>query len=243
MILNARNRAGSRAVQRSVPNDRSMITLNRFPHTTLRAAIAGALSLSVPAAMLAVPAAPVAAQAGQLDQAVAALRGISTMTANFTQTDRKGQSLSGVLTLKRPGKIRFDYQKSAKMLVVANGKSLYLIDYEVNQVQRWPIGNSPLGALLDPNRDVKKYGELVPSGSDNVLSVEVRDSKHPEYGVITLIFTRNANAPGGWQLTNWVALDAQNGRTTVRLTNQRYGVAVADSAFTFKDPRRSTGRR
>ncbi|TCJ39911.1 outer membrane lipoprotein carrier protein LolA [Parafrankia sp. BMG5.11] len=220
-----------------------MITLNRFPHTTLRAAIAGALSLSVPAAMLAMPAAPVAAQAGQLDQAVAALRGISTMTANFTQTDRKGQSLSGVLTLKRPGKIRFDYQKSAKMLVVANGKSLYLIDYEVNQVQRWPIGNSPLGALLDPNRDVKKYGKLVPSGSDNVLSVEVRDSKHPEYGVITLIFTRNANAPGGWQLTNWVALDAQNGRTTVRLTNQRYGVAVADSAFTFKDPRRSTGRR
>ena len=58
-----------------------------------------------------------------------------------------------------------------------------------------------------------------------------------------VIFTRNANAPGGWQLTNWVALDAQNGRTTVRLTNQRYGVAVADSAFTFKDPRRSTGRR
>ncbi|QDM40929.1 outer membrane lipoprotein carrier protein LolA [Altererythrobacter sp. TH136] len=220
-----------------------MITLNRFPKITLRAAIVGALSLSVPAAMLAMPAAPVAAQAGQLDQAVAALRGISTMTANFTQTDRKGQSLSGVLTLKRPGKIRFDYQKSAKMLVVANGKSLYLIDYEVNQVQRWPIGNSPLGALLDPNRDVKKYGKLVPSGSDNVLSVEVRDSKHPEYGVITLIFTRNANAPGGWQLTNWVALDAQNGRTTVRLTNQRYGVAVADSAFTFKDPRRSTGRR
>ena len=243
MILNARNRAGSRAVQRSVPNDRSMNTLNRFPKITLRAAIAGALSLSVPAAMLAMPAAPVAAQAGQLDQAVAALRGISTMTANFTQTDRKGQSLSGVLTLKRPGKIRFDYQKSAKMLVVANGKSLYLIDYEVNQVQRWPIGNSPLGALLDPNRDVKKYGKLVPSGSNNVLSVEVRDSKHPEYGVITLIFTRNANAPGGWQLTNWVALDAQNGRTTVRLTNQRYGVAVADSAFTFKDPRRSTGRR
>lgn len=220
-----------------------MLTLKKLPKITVRAAIAGALSVSIPATMLALPAAPVAAQANQLDEAVAALRGISTMTANFTQTDRKGQTLSGVLTLKRPGKIRFDYQKSAKMLVVSNGKSLYLIDYEVNQVQRWPIGNSPLGALLDPNRDVKKYGKLVPSGSSNVLSVEVRDSKHPEYGVITLIFTRNANAPGGWQLTNWVALDSQNGRTTVRLTNQRYGVAVADSAFTFKDPRRSAGRR
>ena len=243
IFLNRRNRQGSVAVQRSDINCRSMQTLKKFPNFTLRAAIAGALSVSVPAAMLAVPAAPVAAQAGQLDQAVAALRGISTMTANFTQTDRKGQTLSGVLTLKRPGKIRFEYQKSANMLVVSNGKSLYLIDYEVNQVQRWPIGNSPLGALLDPSRDVKKFGKLIPSGNDNVVTVEVKDSKHPEYGVITLIFVRNASAPGGLQLTNWVALDAQNGRTTVRLSNQRYGVAVPDSAFTFKDPRRSAGRR
>jgi outer membrane lipoprotein-sorting protein len=220
-----------------------MIILQKFPKLTLRAAMAGALSVSVPAAMLAVPMAPVAAQTSQLDQAVAALRGISTMTANFTQSDRKGQTLSGVLTIKRPGKIRFEYQKTAKMLVVSNGKSLYLIDYEVKQVQRWPIGNSPLGALLDPTRDVKKYGKLIPSGTDNVVTVEVKDSKHPEYGVITLIFVRNAGAPGGLQLTSWVALDAQNGRTTVRLSNQRYGVAVPDSAFTFQDPRRSTGRR
>ena len=220
-----------------------MQTLKKFPKATLRAAIAGALGVAVPAAMLAMPAAPAMAQTSQLDQAVAALRGISTMTANFTQTDSKGQSLSGVLTLKRPGKIRFEYEKGANMLVVSNGKSLYLIDYEVNQVQRWPIGNSPLGALLDPSRDVKKYGKLIPSGSDNVVTVEVKDTKHPEYGVITLIFVRNAGAPGGLQLTNWVALDAQNGRTTVRLTNQRYGVSVPDSAFTFKDPRRSAGRR
>jgi outer membrane lipoprotein-sorting protein len=75
------------------------------------------------------------------------------------------------------------------------------------------------------------------------VTVEVKDSKHPEYGVITLIFVRNANAPGGLQLTNWVALDAQNGRTTVRLSNQRYGVSIPDSAFTFKDPRRAAGRR
>jgi outer membrane lipoprotein-sorting protein len=220
-----------------------MQTLKKFPKITLRAAIAGALSVSVPAAMLALPAAPVAAQSDPLDQAVAALRGISTMRADFTQTDRKGQSLSGVLSLKRPGKIRFEYQKSANMLVVSNGKSLYLVDYDVNQVQRWPIGNSPLGALLDPNRDVKKYGKLIPSGSDNVVTVEVKDSKHPEYGVITLIFVRNAGAPGGLQLTNWVALDAQNGRTTVRLSNQRYGVSIPDSTFAFKDPRRAAGRR
>lgn len=218
------------------------MNLQKFPKFSPRAAVAGALAVGVPAAMLAVPAAPVAAQSGPLDDAVAALRGISTMKADFTQTDRKGQTLSGVLTLKRPGRIRFEYGKGADMLVVSNGKSLYLVDYEVKQVQRWPIGNSPLGALLDPTRDVKKYGKLVSSNGD-VVGVEVRDPKKPEYGVITLIFVRNASAPGGLQLTSWVALDSQNGRTTVRLTNQRYGVAVADSAFSFKDPRASARRR
>ncbi|GMN13412.1 outer membrane lipoprotein carrier protein LolA [Altererythrobacter sp. MTPC7] len=206
-------------------------------------AAAAAFAVAAPAAMLAVPAAPVAAQASKLDGAVAALRGISTMRADFTQTDRKGQRIGGVMTLKRPGKIRFEYEKGVPLLVVSNGKSLTLVDYEVNQVQRWPISNSPLGALLDPNRDVKKYGKLIPTSDPNVMSVEVRDPKKPEFGVITLIFTKDSGAPGGWELTNWVALDAQNNRTTVRLRNQRYGVSVSDSAFTYEDPRRSSRRK
>jgi outer membrane lipoprotein-sorting protein len=146
------------------------------------------------------------------------------------------------MTLKRPGKIRFDYGKNADFLVISNGKSLFVIDYEVNQVERWPIGNSPLGALFDPERDVKRFGKMVPTGNPDVLSVEVRDPKKPEFGMINMIFVRSPSAPGGWMLTHWVALDAQNNRTRVQLSNQRYGVAVADSTFTFKDPRRSTRR-
>ncbi len=207
----------------------------------IRTALAIALAAAVPAAYALDPA-PVAAAEGDLDRAVGALRGISTMKADFVQTDRNGQSVSGVMTLKRPGKIRFQYEKDVPMLVVSNGKSMYLVDYEVNQVQRWPISNSPLGALLDPSRDVKRYGRLVPTSHPDVVSVEVKDTKHPEYGVITLIFARDASAPGGLRLTHWVALDAQNHRTTVRLDNHRYGVSVADSAFTFRDPRRSSRR-
>ncbi len=207
----------------------------------LRTALAGALAFAAPAALIA-PAAPVAAQQGDLDRAVTALRGISTLKADFTQTDRQGKTLTGVLTLKRPGKIRFQYEKSVPLLVVSNGKSLTMIDYEVNQVQRWPIKKSPLGALLDPNRDVAKFGKLVPTSNPNVISVEVRDPGRPEFGVITMIFVRKASAPGGLELANWVALDSQNHRTTVRLKNHRYGMSVSDSQFTYKDPRRTSRR-
>jgi outer membrane lipoprotein-sorting protein len=186
---------------------------------------------------------PAAAQsASELDRVVGALRAIETMRADFTQTDRQGNTVRGVMTLKRPGKIRFDYGKDADFLVISNGKSLYMIDYAVNQVERWPIGNSPLGALFDPVRDVKRYGKLIPTRDANVFSVEVRDPKKPEFGMMTMIFVRNPAAPGGLQLTHWVALDAQNNRTRVQLSNQQYGVPVADSTFTFRDPR-ATARR
>lgn len=218
-----------------------MNTLSIFKNRPVISAVAFAMAVGVPASFYATPA-PVVAQTGDLDRAVEALRGISTMKADFVQTDRNGQAVSGVMTLKRPGKIRFEYEKGVDLLVVSNGKSMYMIDYAVNQVQRWPIKNSPLGALLDPSQDVKKYGRLVPTSHSDVVSIEVRDKNRPEFGVITLIFARDASAPGGLRLTHWVALDSQNHRTTVRLRNHRYGMSVADSAFTFRDPRRSSRR-
>lgn len=213
------------------------------PKKLIRWGLAAMAAVATPATVLLVPATPaLAAPDAEMAQVVAALRAISTMRADFVQTDRAGQSMSGVLTLKRPGKIRFQYEKSVPMLIVGDGKALTMIDYEVRQVQRWPIKNSPLGALLDPSRDVSRFGKLIPTGNPGVTSVEVHDSKRPEYGRITLVFVKNPAAPGGMELASWVALDSQNKRTTIRLTNQRYGMAVADSTFTYRDPR-NTGRR
>ncbi len=204
------------------------------------AAVSAALVVSAPIALApsAAAQAPAAgARNAQLDGAVAALRAISTLRADFTQTDRNGQRMAGVLTLKRPGRIRFQYAPGIPLLIVSDGKALTMVDYEVRQVQRWPIKNSPLGALLDPSRDVARFGTLQPTVNPGVVSIEVRDRTHPEYGVITLIMVRKASAPGGLELVSWVALDSQNKRTTIRLSNHQYGVAVADNAFRYNDPR------
>lgn len=184
------------------------------------------------------------AQSAELAQVQRHLKAVRTMTADFAQTDRSGKVLTGTLTMERPGKVRFQYQKGVPLLIVSDGKALTMIDYEVRQVQRWPISNSPLGALLDPSRDVSRFGKLIPTGNPDVTSIEVRDPRHPEYGRITMIFVRDPSAPGGMELTSWVALDSQNKRTTVRLANQHYGVAVPDNAFSYTDPRRNApGRR
>ena len=202
--------------------------LTRLAAFTFVPALAAGFAIAAPA---------IAQSASTLSAVQSHLKATSSMTADFVQTDRNGQRLSGKLTLKRPGKIRFQYQKGVPLLIVGDGSSLTMIDYEVRQVQRWPVKNSPLGALLDPDRDLTKYAKVLPTGSGEVLSVEVKDPKRPEYGTITMVFIRDGSAPAGLRLRGWVALDSQNNRTRIDLSNQRFNVAVADSAFKWTDPR------
>lgn len=190
-----------------------------------------------------VAAAPAAAQSGDLQLVQRHLAGVETMTAAFSQTDRSGKTLNGEMTLKRPGRVRFQYEKGVPLLIVADAKRLWFIDYSVRQVQSWPIGNAPLGVLLDPSKEISGIAKLLPTTNPDVLSVEVRDPKHPEYGRITLVFQRDASGPAGLMLSGWVALDSQNNRTTIRLSNQRLNAPVSDGAFKWSDPRRATVRR
>ena len=181
--------------------------------------------------------APAFAQQADLATVQAHLKAVSSMTAHFSQTDRNGRVLSGTLTLKRPGKIRFEYQKDAGILVVANGKTLNFIDYRVRQVSAWPIGNSPLYVLLDPNRDLARIAKVLPSNDTKLTLVEARDPKHPEYGVLTMGFVRNAAAPNGLSLQGWVSADSQGNRTVIRLSDQHFNASVSDEAFLWRDPR------
>ena len=191
--------------------------------------------------MLAVPAAA-QAPAADLASVGSHLRQTHSMTARFSQTDRAGKVLTGTLTLKKPGKVRFQYESGVPILVVGDGKALYFIDYSVKQVSRWPVGNSPLAVLIDPTKDIGSVAKVMPSTDPRIVSVDAVDPKHPEYGRITMVFARDGGAPGGLKLQGWVALDSQNNRTSVRLSDQRFNVAIADNAFRWTDPRRNSPR-
>jgi hypothetical protein len=111
-----------------------------------------------------------------------------------------------------------------------------MIDYSVRQVSRWPVGGSPLSVLIDPKKNVDRYVKAIPSPVPGMLMVEGRDPKHPEFGTISIAFAKGAG-PSGLVLQGWTVLDAQNGRSTVRLSNQRYGAPISDKAFRWNDPR------
>lgn len=194
------------------------------------------MRLIITAALAFAVAAPASAETDSLAGISAHLRGITTLTANFTQTDRNGKSVDGKLSLRQPGRVRFEYEKGVPLLIVGNGKSLTMIDYSVRQVSRWPVGGSPLSVLIDPSKDISRFAHIVPAAAPGIVMLEARDPKHPEFGTISIAFAKG-DGPAGLILQGWTVLDAQNGRSVVRLTNQRYGAAISDKAFLWDDPR------
>jgi outer membrane lipoprotein-sorting protein len=197
-----------------------------FMTTLARALTAASLVAAAPAA---------AAESPDLARLKAHLNSVQTMTANFTQTDAKGRTDTGTLQLKRPGKVRFEYS-GGDLLLVADGSKLSFLDYQVGQKSSWPLGKTPLGPLLSSSPDFNGKAEILPSTDSRVVVARAKNAS--QYGQLTLAFLRNPSAPGGLQLYGWTAVDPQNHRTTVKLSDVRYNVAVPDSAFTFAEPKK-----
>jgi outer membrane lipoprotein-sorting protein len=164
------------------------------------------------------------------------LRGTNTIVADFSQTAPNGKVSTGKMQLARPGNIRFEYEPSVPVLIVAKGGWLSMIDYGVAQVQRYPLKDTPLSVLLDPKSDVAKLGRVV-AGPPNMLVVEARDAKHPQFGILSLFFARQPDAPAGLGLSGWIIVDGQGNRTAIQLSNVRANVPVPASAFAWRDPR------
>jgi outer membrane lipoprotein-sorting protein len=189
----------------------------------------------LPLALIAAP-----APATTLDDVAASLKATTSLAADFTQAGADGRELAGRLWLARPGRVRFEYDK-ARMLLVADGRTLSFVDYEVRQVSQWPVRRTPLQILLAAEPDLAPLARITGDGPDGV-EVTARDPKRPEFGSLTIRFTRSTAAPGGLALAGWTARDAQGGRSEVSLRNVRYNASLAGVRFGFDDPRRDGPR-
>ena len=187
-----------------------------------------------PVAVLAASVPAAAAENSDLARVRTHITSVDTMTADFVQTDARGRSAAGTLQLRRPGHIRFQYG-SGDLLLVADGKRLYFLDYQVGQKSGWPLDKTPLGPLLSGSPDFNGKAQILPNPDARIL---VARAKNTTYGQLTLAFLRSPSAPGGLQMYGWTAIDPQGHRTTVKLSNVRYNVAVPESAFTYDNPKK-----
>lgn len=206
----------------------------------LGTAAVGAGAMTSPAMAQAAPQQAASQQAASgLAQVESHLRQVKSLQADFTQIADTGAVAKGKMILAKPGRIRFDFGKDSPLLIVSNGSVLSMVDYDVSQVTRWPVKETPLALLLDDKVSLAGRAKLVPQNETpaGFIAVEGRDAKHPEYGTITLYFQKSPKGPAGLMLMGWRVLDGQGRTTTVQLENQRLNEEVAASSFQFKDPR------
>ncbi len=191
-----------------------------------RALLAAAAALTVSAALPAQ-----ANDARELARISAYLNSISTLEGVFVQIDPDGLLSEGRFLMSRPGRIRFEYNEPNPALVVADGFWVAVIDKRYDQIDRYPLSETPLNLILKEDVNLSQEGavERIERG-DGQMRVLARDPDHPERGSITLIFGANP-----LELRQWIIDDAQGGVTTVALSEIRANVSISPKEFVIPE--------
>ena len=170
---------------------------------------------------------PVAAQKLSLAEISSYLDGLRTAQGQFTQVNEDGSISTGRILLKRPGRVRFEYDPPDEALVVADGDTLGIVDPRSNERQGYPLHRTPLKIILARNVDLTRERMLVGHASDGkTTTVRAQDPDHPEYGSIDLVFTADPV-----ELRQWVIHDGNGTSTTVILGDLQTGVRLANDKF------------
>lgn len=180
---------------------------------------------------------PAAAALSPQDQADVAkanayLNDVRTLTAKFLQVAPDGSLSEGQLYMRRPGRIRFEYAPPSPLLIVSDSILLTYLDKELKQVERVPVGSTPLDIFvrdkvaLDSGDAAITRIERQPGS----LRMTMIDPKKPKEGALTLVFTI---AP--FALKQWEVTDARGQVTTVALSDVVTNVELKQGLFVFTD--------
>ncbi len=157
---------------------------------------------------------PAAAQQLSLNALSNYLNQLTSAEATFTQINADGTISTGTLYIRRPGKVRFEYNPPEQALVMANNGAVVVFDRKLGgDPESYPLNRTPLGLILARNVDLGRANMVVAHGYDGTATtVTAQDPDNPEYGSIQLKFTDNPV-----ELRQWVITDDGGGQTTVVL--------------------------
>ena len=167
------------------------------------------------------------------------LNAIRTLSARFLQISDTGGTAEGKLYLSRPGKLRLEYDPPVPILLVASSGFLIHYDKQLKTVAHLPIDSTPAGLLV--REHVALSGDVAVTSVERgpgSLRVTIVQSKDPQAGRITLVFSERPFALSNWQVT-----DAQGSVTRVALIDPRSGVPLDPSLFRFNEPGSQTPRQ
>lgn len=199
-----------------------------------RSLLAAAAAVTVAAALPAK-----ANDARELARISAYLNSITTLSGDFVQIDPDGVLSEGRFLMSRPGRVRFEYNQPNPALVISDGFWVGVIDKRYDQIDRYPLSETPLNLILKDDVDLRKEGAVKNiEKSDDQMRVLAQDPDYPERGSITLVFGANP-----LELRQWIIDDSQGGVTTVALSEIRSGVDINPAEFVIPEKGGDSGDR
>ena len=151
---------------------------------------------------------------------------VPTMKGEFLQFGPKGEQSSGTFAIKRPGKVRFDYEAPSPIEVVSNGLAVMVVNNKLKTFDSYPLKNTPLKLLLDDKLNISDKAILDVSVSDDLTTVVLGDKQIFGDSIITLQFESET-----FQLRQWTIKDAQGKETSVSVFNVENNVDLSNRLF------------
>ena len=167
-----------------------------------------------------------------LDKAAEALAAAKTAKGRFTQVAPDGSLTRGDFALRRPGRMRFDYDDPTPILIVSDGATVAMEDSELETVDRVPLASTPLGMILAEKLDFETKARVVDvDRGNNRVSITVEDRSGEAEGQLTMYFDSTT-----YQLMSWQTLDANRQTTLVTLEDVKTNGSVDPRLFILDDP-------
>ncbi len=186
----------------------------------LRFALASLFSISI--------AMPLCAEKLSIDALSIYLDGLKSVQSKFTQINSDGTLSTGSLFIKRPGRVRFEYDPPNEALVLASAGQLAIFDPNGNSApESYPLSKTPLALILADKVELAQDRMVQSHSFDGTSTIlTVHDPQHPEQGAMALVFT----GPNP-QLRQWVIEDQNGEKTVVVLNNMVTDMSLSDRLF------------
>ncbi len=156
---------------------------------------------------------------------------VPTMAGEFVQFGPNGEQTGGQFLIKRPGKIRFNYENPSPITVVSNGRTLAVKNKKLKTTNYYPLKKTPLSLLLSNKIKINDKSIRSVEATKDITTVVMGDKKIFGDSQITLLFD-----PKTQELRQWTIKDAQGKETSVMIFNVKKNVKISNTKFAVNKP-------
>ena len=160
------------------------------------------------------------------------LNKIHNVKSKFSQIEPDGTIKTGILYLKRPGYLKWEYIQPKHFFIIANHDTIIHYDYELEEATYTNNKSSLLNLLTDQDIDINK--------NLNILSID----KHDSYLEVLIADIEDVSKKfairfniNSMKIEKIFSLDEENLVTEISLSDTEYGIELDKEIFLFKDPK------